>query len=97
MAKVRDMIGDYAEPRGDSGYSVDTDVALRIAGEMRQILNLDLDEIDISLEVQIYNRSADSEELIAAWEHLNAGERRAWRQFVNYDEFVKTEKLKHAH
>ncbi len=82
MAKVSDMVGDYAEPRGDAGYSVDHDVAIRVAGEIRQILNMDLEEIDIALKAYLFNRSVDSEELIAAWDHLNAGERRAWREFV---------------
>jgi hypothetical protein len=82
MAKVSDMIGDFAEPRGDSGYSVDHDIAIRIAGEMRQILNMDLEEIDIAFKAYLFNRTIDSEEMIAAWSHLNAGERRAWREFV---------------
>jgi hypothetical protein len=88
------MIGDFAEPRGDSGYSVDTDVALRIAGEMRQILNRDLEEIDISLEVTLYNCQIDAEEMIAAWEFLNSGERRAWTQYLRYEEFLESERLK---
>lgn len=82
MAKVSDMIGDYADPRGDSGRSVDTDIAIKVAGEMRQILNLDLEEVDIALKAYLFNCGVDSEELIAAWDHLNAGERRAWREFV---------------
>lgn len=94
MTKVSDMIGDYAEPRGDSGYSVDQDHAARLAGEMRQILNRDLDEVDVALEAQLYSRTTDSEDMIAAWSHLNAGERAAWRRFVNYDEYLRNEERK---
>lgn len=98
MAKVSDMIGDFAEPRGDAGYSVDHDIAARIASEMRQILNRDLDEVDVALEARLYNRSIDSEELIAAWGLLNAGERATWKRFVNYEEWLRNEELKrHAH
>lgn len=94
MAKVSDMIGDYAEPRGDLGYSVDHDIATRIAGEMRQILNQDLDEADIATAVQVFNRLIDAEEMIAAWAHLNAGERASWRNFVNYDEYLQAQERK---
>lgn len=82
MTKVSDMIGDYAEPRGNLGYSVDHDIAARIAGEMRQIMNMDLEEIAIGLKAYLFNTQVETEEMIAAWELLNPGERRAWREFV---------------
>lgn len=80
--KVSEFLKDSHDPRGNLGVSVDFDVATQIAGEMRQIMNRDLEEIDIGLEAHLYNAKQDQEELIAAWEHLNAGERRIWREFV---------------
>lgn len=82
MAKVSDMIGDYCDPRGNSGFAVDHDIAARIAGDMRQIMCMDLDEIDIGLKAYLFNIEIEQEEMIAAWELLNPGERRAWREFV---------------
>lgn len=82
MAKVSDMIGDYAEPRGDLGYSVDHDTASRLASDIRAIMNADRDESLIGAAAYLYNSQCDHEELIAAWDLLNAGERRAWREFV---------------
>lgn len=94
MAKVSDMIGDYSEPRGDLGYSVDHDIAIRIVGEMRRIMALDLEEADVATAVQVYNAEVDAEEMIAAWEHLNAGERASWRNFVNHDEYLRAQERK---
>jgi len=91
------MLGDYAEPRGNAGYSVDHDVAMKIATHMREIMAYDLDETDVATFVQIYNFELDTEEFIAAWELLNAGERAAWRRFVNYEEWLRNEKLRDAH
>jgi hypothetical protein len=82
MAKVSDMIGDYAEPRGDAGYSVDHEVAMRLASDIRAIMNADREEDLIAASAFLYNSQCDHEELIAAWEFLNAGERRAWKEFV---------------
>lgn len=96
MTKVSDMVGHFAEPRGDSGYSVDHDIAMRIVVEMRRIMSMDLDELNLATAAQIYNGSVDGEEMIAAWGILNAGERRAWRNFVEYEEFLKIERLKHV-
>lgn len=76
------MIGDYAEPRGDLGYSVDHETASQLASDIRTIMNADRDESLIAAAAYSYNRQCDNEELIAAWELLNAGERRAWREFV---------------
>lgn len=73
MAKVTDMIGDYAEPLGREGYSVDHDVAVRIAGEMREMLDA----------IYKFNCVCDNDEMLAAWIHLNAMERDAWKRCVN--------------
>ena len=72
MVKVTEMIGDYAEPLGIEGYSVDHDVAVRIAGEMREMLDA----------IYKFNCVCDSDEMLAAWMHLNAMERAAWRKCV---------------
>lgn len=82
MVKVADMIGDYAEPRGDAGYSVDHDIATKLASDIRAIMNADRDESLIAAAAFSYNCQCDNDELIAAWSHLNAGERRAWREYV---------------
>lgn len=79
MAKVAQMIGDFAPAAGEAGRGIDHEVASRLAGEMRQILNRDLEEADIALEVYLYHLTLDQDEYIAAWEHLNAMERRGWR------------------
>lgn len=80
--KVSEFLKDSHTPQGDLGRSVDIDLALKLAGEMRQILNMDLEEIDIGVKAYLFNASVDTEEMIAAWEHLNAGERRAWKEYV---------------
>jgi hypothetical protein len=85
MPKVTDMIGDAAQPRGELGYAVPDHIAQRICGEMRRIMNQDLEECDIAMDAHLFNLECcrhDAEELIAAWEFLNPGERRAWRAFV---------------
>ena len=46
------------------------------------ILNEDLFEEDIAFNCYCFNNIIDGEEMIAAWEYLNPGERRAWREFV---------------
>lgn len=76
------MIGDYAPPAGDSGRGVDTDVAINLACQIRAVMNADRDEFLIAAAAYLLNSQCDQDELIAAWEHLNAGERRAWREFV---------------
>lgn len=82
--KVSEFIKDSHDPRGNLGVDVDPDVAMGIAGQIRQILNLDLEEADIATAAHIYNLElgAKQDEFVAAWEFLNAGERRAWREFV---------------
>jgi len=38
--KVSDLIKDYAEPRGNSGYSVPHELAESVADEMRELLDV---------------------------------------------------------
>lgn len=93
MTKVSELIGDCYLPEGMS-----REVALRIAGEMRQILNRDLDEIDVSLEVTLYEDHIDSENKLAAWGYLNASERRTWKAFLKlFEDSVRDEKLNAHH
>lgn len=94
MPLVKDMLSGYGVPQGDLGRSTDHDTAVGIATEVRRILNLDLDEIDIATQVQIYNAEVDAEQMMAAWDHLNAGERAAWRNLLNYNEWRRNEELK---
>lgn len=91
MPKVTEMLGDHYLPVGS-----DREVALKIAGEMRQILNRDLEEIDIALEATLYEALIDREDMLAAWGYLNAGERRAWKNFLDYESFLESERIKHA-
>ena len=72
MAKVNDMIGDYTDPRGNSGWSIDPAIVDSVAHEMRGLLEA----------IYRYNCVADQDVMIAAWEHLNAMERRAWALVV---------------
>lgn len=84
MTKVSDMIGDFAEPRGTAGYSVDYDIAISAAENIRATLKMDAEEHDISVAAFTLNQrlNEDQELFIAAWELLNPGERRAWREYV---------------
>lgn len=91
MAKVADMLGDYTDPIPDSAYQVPWEIANRIAAQRRLILNRDLDESDIALEIKLYSRSLTNDEYMASDLYLNAGERRSWRDFLNYDEFLQRE------
>jgi hypothetical protein len=91
LTAVTEIKGDMYLPAGQS-----REVALRIAGEMRQILNRDLEEIDIALEVTLYDCQVDREEMLAAWGYLDAGERRAWKNFLDYETFLENERRKHA-
>ena len=78
-----------------SNFFVPGEVVKRTAAEMRQILNRDLDEIDIQLEVQLYTASLGQDVLEAVWEEiLNASERRAWKNFLSLDEFIRDETLR---
>lgn len=70
MTKVRDMIGDYSDPLGDQG--VDSDLAISIANEMRTMLET----------IYRFNCVCGSDEMLAAWRHLNAMERSAWKLCV---------------
>jgi hypothetical protein len=85
MVKVTDMIGDYAHPAGDAGRDVDQVEAMSLANNLRGLLNADLDEDTIAMFV--YDRTfvlnEDQDLFIAAWEFLNAGERRAWKIYFD--------------
>ena len=73
MAKVSDMIGDFAHPAGEeAGRSVDMDRILELACEMRELLDA----------IYKWNCVVDQEELIATWEYLNPMERAAWTKVV---------------
>jgi hypothetical protein len=72
MTKVRDMIGDYADPRGSSGWSVPVELAEATAQEMRELLDT----------IYKFNCVLDQDVHIAAWEYLNAMERAAWTKVV---------------
>lgn len=72
MAKVSEMIGDYAEPRGLSGYSVPPELAQSTAVEMRSLLDA----------IYRFNCIVDTDAMLAAWDHLNAMERTAWSKCV---------------
>lgn len=89
---VTELKGDMYLPAG-----VSREVALKIAGEMRQILNRDLDEVDIALEVTLFEDQIESEIKLAAWGYLDASERRAWKNFINFEEFVRNEKRNADH
>ena len=72
MAKVSDMIGDYADPAGNMGRDVPQVRAEYVAAEMRQLLEL----------IYRFDCVVDKEEQIAAWQLLNAMERAAWAKVV---------------
>ena len=97
MTKVSTLIGDFAAPQGDMGREVSWEAAAEVAAIMRGILNQDLDEEDIARSVYDFNSYLNlrqQEELVAAWELLNAGERATWKRFVNYDQWLFEEKLR---
>jgi hypothetical protein len=81
------------EPQDVLGYSVDYSTAPKISGEIRRILNLDLDEIDIATQVQIYDSSLSNEDRLAASSLLSPAERRAWQMFVNYEDWRRTQEM----
>ena len=70
------------------------EVIAQIVGEMRRILNQDLDETDIALAVQIYNDSLKPEHLLIAWETMGSTERASWKAFAAYDEWLRNQRLK---
>ena len=84
MVQVTDMLKDTADPRGTMGYSVDQEKAQDLAETMRRLLNSDMEEWELAIKIYFENieLNQDQEMLIAAWEYLNAGERRAWKLFV---------------
>jgi hypothetical protein len=86
MTNVTELVGDSYLPAG-----VSREVALRIAGEMRQIMARDLEEVDIALEVTLYESQMDKEQMLGAWGYLGAPERRAWKSFLDYETYLKNE------
>lgn len=81
MTKVAEMIGDAAQPRGTLGFAVDHDTAMQLVRDIRSIMTADREESQVAAAAYLYNGQCDHDELIAAWELLNPGERRAWREF----------------
>jgi hypothetical protein len=94
MVKVADMLSGYGVPQGELGRSIDHDTALRIATECRRIMGLDLEELDLATQVQLFNAEVDAEQMGAAWELLNSGERAAWRNLLNYNEWRRNQEMK---
>ena len=87
MTKVSEMIGDFAHPAGEAGRSVPLEIAEECAAEIRQMINRDLEEPQIALNCYLYNCQVDQEEIIAAWDYLNAGERRAYKEYVRLGKY----------
>ena len=78
MAKVTDMVGDYADPLGDAGLNVDPEVAEGTAFFIRELLDRASQEA-CELESHI-NHDA----YFAAWRIMNAVERAAFKALVAY-------------
>jgi hypothetical protein len=72
LTKVSDMIGDFAHPAGEVGRGVDQELAESVAREMRELLQ----------NIFEFNKALGEDVLFAAWDHLNAMERRAWALVV---------------
>lgn len=83
--KVSDLLN--REPQDDLGLTVNYTHAPRIAGEIRRILNLDLDEVDIATQVEIYDSSLTNEDRLAASLLLKPAERSSWQMFLNYEDW----------
>lgn len=92
--KVSDILADYSDPL----CGISLDVAERVAGEIRRLICLDLDECDIAVQVQIYNAEVCKDELQAAWWLLRdeSRVRTAWKKYLDYETWLKFEKLKNA-
>ena len=73
MAKVSDMIAVLSGHAGDAPLDIDNERALEIAGEMRALLEA----------IYRFTCVCDSDEMLAAWAHLNAMERDAWKRCVD--------------
>lgn len=85
MVKTADMTREYGDLKGWT-----------VAQEMRRIMTLDLDEIDIRTQVQIYQAELSTEDQLAANLHLNPSERRGWKDYLRYEEWCRHERLKHV-
>jgi len=66
----------------------------RLAAVMQQILNEDIPEVDMAVSVQSFNASLSSKDILAAWPLLASYERAAWKKFVDYENWLKSEKLR---
>ena len=89
MTRVSEMIGDYAHPAGEVGRDVDQAHARLIADCMRDVLNKDLPEEAIAVLVHGFCAKLSTDLYVAAWDFLNAGERRAWKAYTNYEEWLR--------
>jgi hypothetical protein len=74
--KVNEYLRDAHSPLGDLGANVDIDTAMKVADEIRAIL------LRCCLEAVTYDNDCDHDQLGAAWTHLNAPERAAWKELV---------------
>jgi hypothetical protein len=89
MPKVKEMLGDTAVPAGEVGRDIDQEQAMGVANGMRMLLLADLPEEAIARGVHVFSAELDSDLYVAAWEFLNAGERRAWKAYMNYEEWLR--------
>jgi hypothetical protein len=84
MAKVSDMLRGIDDPMGTIGYIEDQAKAADLAETMRRLLRSDMEEWELAIKIHEENKflNEDQDLFIAAWRYLNAGERRAWKLFV---------------
>lgn len=70
-------------PRGDVGKDVSVDKAREVATVMRELLERDIDEAELSLLILEKNRelNKDQESLTAAWAEMSSKERAAWTKY----------------
>ncbi len=72
MAKVSDMLRDTDSRAADAALEVDNERAIEIAEEMRTMIEA----------IYRFTCVCDSQEMLAAWTHLNGMERDAWKRCV---------------
>jgi len=53
-----------------------------LADSIRRLLSEDLDDIDKSLSVYLFDRSVNQTELLEAWSHLASYERSAYKRLL---------------
>ena len=101
--KLSDLIGDYAHPAGEGGRDVPQEDAIKMANHMRWHLNFnferDLNEEDVCRQVYWFDKILNREQdlYLAAWEHLNAFERRAWKECTQVGKNLHLKEEYHAH